>query len=134
MLVFVFCQHFKYFTLFSSNFHEARPEVLCQKRNSFPSYVQEVTFPSEIFQDFFLSPRVASVQMWYGHVEEIFCVYAFIEWLSEREFEQTLGVSRGWRSLECWAHRVPKSQTRLINWTTTTEILIFIIVSLFWIS
>ena len=45
-------------------------------------------------------------------------------WPNEHEFEQTLGESRGQRSLACYlayytiVHEVTKSQTRLSNWTS----------------
>ena len=41
-------------------------------------------------------------------------------WLSGHEFEQTLGQSRGQRSLACCSHGVAKSRTRLSDWTKNT--------------
>ena len=43
-----------------------------------------------------------------------------VEWrhqLDEHEYEQAPGVSDELGSLACWIHGVPKSQTRLSNWT-----------------
>ena len=42
-------------------------------------------------------------------------------WLNRHEFAQTLGDSKGQRSLPCCSPWGPKSQTWLSDWTTITE-------------